>query len=131
MRRVAVPALLVVLLLSLGVTRWHQQASSTRNGIVTKWTQDRWTGEVWIRTYSQRGFQEAPASAAASREWVMAPHLAALGDPRIRLRNILTWTYDGLVGGTALWLMATVGRVVRRPQAVNEEPASAPGALAK
>ncbi len=131
MRRLVVPALVLVLLLILGAARWRQQASSTRKGVVTKWTQDRWTGEVWIRAYSPRGFQEAPASVAASREWVTAPHLAALGDPRIRLRNILTWTYGGLVGGSALWLLTAVGRAVRRPQVVSEDATSTPENIAK
>lgn len=90
---------------------------------VTKWVRDRWTGEVWIRSYELNGFTDVPASVASSLEWKTAPHLAALGDPRVRLRDYLTRANIAVLGASALWLLI---RLVRKPPNKEAPPERTP-----
>lgn len=46
-----VPLVLAIILLVAWAFRWHEIASKTYNDGVVTWTEDRWTGTVWLDAY--------------------------------------------------------------------------------
>lgn len=102
MRRVIVPALLLAVLLVAYVARWQVVATKSYAGGVVKWVQDRWTGQVWSRSYGgNAGYEEAPEPEPVDTS------------PWWRLRNYLSWSWDALVVADALWLLVALRRGLR------------------
>lgn len=103
MRSWVAPAVLLIALVLIGATRWNVAASvsNSEHGVVIRWVQDRWTGDVWIRTYRQEYYEEKPS---------VHPNIFLRSDPVAvrKKRNNLTTGYYVVLGAAALWLLAAI-----------------------
>lgn len=109
-RRTIIPLVLLAALVIVGGERWHTIASSTRNGVVFKWVQDRWTGDVWIRTHMPDYYEEKPS---------YHPNPLLRSDPVAvrQMRNRLTTGYYVALGVTALVLALRAKPIARQDAA--------------
>ena len=49
------PAIILGILILAFVFRWDNTASSTSDGVITKYKVDRWNGDTWQETFSNSG----------------------------------------------------------------------------
>lgn len=123
MRRIAVPALLLVVLLVAYATRWQVVASRTQDFAAVKWVRDRWTGETWIRMYLPNKVEERPGSVPDDN--ASNPFLALSQDGArkraVDKRDRFTNTYYVTLALVATWLFVAA---IYKPTAQHnsEEP---------
>ena len=99
-RRYIIPLFILAILILLMAFRWDTQATKSYNLHVVKWSQDRWTGEVWIFKYNPSVAEKTPTR---YEEEKIGP---------ITARLTLTWW--GLLAADLIWLLAVFTRRDKR-----------------
>jgi len=86
-----IPLIVIILLLTLSQFRYETVASKTKDDIVLKWVEDKWTGATWVKGYTVKISASRISNSPFSE------------DTTILITKIINIGYDVVIAAMVIW----------------------------